>query len=70
MYVHVHEGGGDPGIRLWNFVGSGGPKVYLKDLRLWIWTGLIDLKVGGGWVVGWWVALVILLSTKVQILRF
>ena len=24
----------------------------LKDLRLWIWTGLIDLKVGGGW---WWV---------------
>ena len=46
------RGGGDPGIRLWNFVGSGGPKVYLKDLRLWIWTGLIDLKVVGGWVVG------------------
>ena len=23
----------------------------LKDLRLWIWNGLIDLKVGGGWWV-------------------
>ena len=37
----------------------------LQDLRLWIWTGLIDLKVVGGWV-----ALVILLSTKVQMFGF